>query len=132
MKFKVTRFVHHDEPHNYANRDVDEGEVFYKFERYTYGCVDKNNGIAVSETDPHTYPFFEFPRDALEPCELLSPARASGLTGISSVSRLMTWKLWPLTRSPLSMAVHQDWTRYSPRKLRPEVGLSRKSARITT
>src|SRR5512146_1224690 len=130
MKFKVTRFVHHDESHNYANRDVDEGEVFYKFERCTYGCVDENNGIAVSETDPYTYPFFEFPRDALEPCELLSLARASGLIAISSASRLMTWKPWPLTGLPLSTAVRQDSTRYSPHKLRPEAGPSRRCGRI--
>lgn len=66
MKVRVTRFVSVDETHNYAERDVYEGETFYTFHGATYGCVDEVNGIALSGRGEYECPFFEFPRDAVE------------------------------------------------------------------
>jgi hypothetical protein len=61
----VTRDVAADEPCNYLGRAVSKGERFYTFHEPTYGAVDDINGIALSETTGQ-YPFFEFPRDAVE------------------------------------------------------------------
>ena len=61
----VTRDVAGDEEHNYLGRAVSKGEKFYTFHEPTYGAVDEWNGIALSETAGQ-YPFFEFPRDAVE------------------------------------------------------------------
>lgn len=62
---RVTRDVSINDPHNYAGRDVAEGETFYIFRLTTYGCVDNINGIALS-VEFDKYPFFEFPVDAIE------------------------------------------------------------------
>lgn len=61
----VTRDVRADELHNHLGRDVKAGERFYTFTQYTFGSVDNQNGIALSERNGE-YPFFEFPRDAVE------------------------------------------------------------------
>ena len=61
----VTRDVANGEPHNYLGRAVKAGETFYTFHEPTYGSVDTDGGIALSEA-PGKYPFFEFPRDAVE------------------------------------------------------------------
>lgn len=60
----VTRPVPKGEPHNFLHRDVAEGEVLYLFTGATYGCIDHNGGVAVSER-PRENPFAEFPSDAL-------------------------------------------------------------------
>ena len=65
---KVIRDVAESERHNYLHRDVKAGETFFTFHEPTYGSVDWNNGIALSEKDGQ-YPFFEFPRDAVEVVE---------------------------------------------------------------
>jgi hypothetical protein len=62
---RVVRDVAASEPHNYLHRDVKAGEVFYAFTRPVYGSVDFVNGVALSEAEGE-YPFFEFPRDAVE------------------------------------------------------------------
>lgn len=61
----VTRDVGVNEPHNFLHRPVAEGEVFYKCDLPTYGCINYDGGIALTE-QPGEYPFFEFPRDAIE------------------------------------------------------------------
>jgi hypothetical protein len=61
----VTRHVAADYPHNHLGRNAAEGEVFYVFTGPTYGAVDTEDGIALSER-PGEGPFFEFPRDAVE------------------------------------------------------------------
>lgn len=63
---RVTRFVSDAEEHSCLGRDVYPGEVFYAFGHPTYGCVDDYYGIALTERSDGDYPFFEFPRDALE------------------------------------------------------------------
>ncbi len=65
---RVTRDVAIDEEHNYADRAVKEGEYLFTFIGATYGCVDDCGGIALSEVEGK-YPFFEFPRDAIEVAE---------------------------------------------------------------
>jgi hypothetical protein len=64
-KVRVTRDVDIDEPHNYSHRDVWAGEIFYTCMLPTYNCVDIIGGIALTER-PDQYPFFEFPKDAVE------------------------------------------------------------------
>jgi hypothetical protein len=56
------------EYHNYLGRAVQAGEVFYTCSLPTYGCIDECGGIALGEK-PDEYPFFEFPRDAIEVVE---------------------------------------------------------------
>lgn len=63
---RVTRDVAADEKHNYIGREAVKGELFHIFISCTYGCVDNIEGIALSEHGPTIYPFFEFPRDAIE------------------------------------------------------------------
>lgn len=65
---RVTRDVEMDEPHNYSGHEVKEGTYFFTFNRPTYGCVDDCGGIALSEVEGE-YPFFEFPRNAIEVVE---------------------------------------------------------------
>lgn len=65
QKVRVTRPVSRVEAHNFLGRDVREGECFYIFRGTTYGCVDSQYGIALSE-QLDEYPFFEFPCDAIE------------------------------------------------------------------
>lgn len=65
-RVRVTRDVPASDPHNFTGRDVLEGETFYVFIDHTYGCVDSSGGIALSESGPLDYPFFEFPRGAIE------------------------------------------------------------------
>jgi hypothetical protein len=62
---RVTRNVPADDEHNFTHRDVRAGEVFYVFTGTTYGCIDYANSVALS-LKPGEYPFFEFPRDAIE------------------------------------------------------------------
>jgi hypothetical protein len=64
-KVRVVRDVDIDEPHNFAERDVWAGEEFWECLLTTYGCVDTIGGIALTERY-NEYPFFEFPRDAVE------------------------------------------------------------------
>lgn len=61
---RVTRDVPASEEHNYLGRDVKEGEIFYRFNQHTYGCV-RFPGVALS-VEQGEYPFFEFPGDAVE------------------------------------------------------------------
>lgn len=61
---RVTRFVAKNEPHNFLRRDVNEGEVLFRFDGTTYGCISWG-GIAVSEVRGEN-PFYEFPADAIE------------------------------------------------------------------
>lgn len=65
MKVTVTRDVGSEDPHNFAGRDVGEGETLYRYKGATYGCIDTLNGVALSESGPYETPFFEFPRDAV-------------------------------------------------------------------
>jgi hypothetical protein len=65
QKVRVTRDVDIDEDHNFAERDVWAGETFYICTLNTYGCVDSMSGVALTER-PNEYPFFEFPKDAVE------------------------------------------------------------------
>ena len=62
---RVIRDVPADEEHNYLGRDAKTGEIFYRCILPTYNCVDTHNGIALTEVQGE-YPFFEFPRDAVE------------------------------------------------------------------
>jgi hypothetical protein len=62
---KVTRDVADSERYNHLGRDVKAGEIFYVCHRPTYGAVDTNNAVALSEAEDG-YPFFEFPRDAVD------------------------------------------------------------------
>jgi len=64
--YRVTRNVGKDEKHNYAGRDVFKGETLFRFIGCSYGCVDTHNGVVASEKGTMEYPFFEFPRDAVE------------------------------------------------------------------
>lgn len=61
----VLRDIDKDDPGNFAERTVYEGEVLYVFKGPTYGCVG-DEGTAVSEYGPKEYPFFELPTGALE------------------------------------------------------------------
>jgi hypothetical protein len=64
--YRVTRDVSGDDPRNYSNRDVDEGEILFECVLATYGCVDTYKGVALTDSPAGGYPFFEFPRDAVE------------------------------------------------------------------
>jgi hypothetical protein len=66
VKVKVMLDVPKDAPGNYSGRDVHAGEEFFVFQASTYGCVNESTGIALSEKGEISYPFFEFPREALE------------------------------------------------------------------
>jgi hypothetical protein len=74
---RVTRPVSKNDPHNYAGRKVEKGEVLYTFHGPTYGCVDSWNGIALSEVVDE-YPFFEFPLDAVERADNKTLCQAEG------------------------------------------------------
>jgi len=64
-RVEVTRDVEDSDRHNYLGRNVKAGEVFYVCHNPTYGAVDSDDGIALSES-AKGYPFFEFPRDAVK------------------------------------------------------------------
>lgn len=62
-RYRVTRTVAKDEPGNYADREVAEGEVFAEFGGCSYGSCDVDNGVVLEN---ERGAFFEFPRDAVE------------------------------------------------------------------
>ena len=63
-RYRVTRDVPADEPHNELGRAVKAGELFYPFHGATWGAVDdENGGIALCETPAGA--FFEFPESAV-------------------------------------------------------------------
>lgn len=64
-KVMVTKNVEIDEHHNFLGRAAKEGEIFYRYFGCTYGCIDTNGGIALSEVQGET-PFFEFPENAIK------------------------------------------------------------------
>ena len=66
MKVKVLLDVPKDAPGNFSGRDVHAGEELWVFKGNTYGSCDTVKGIALSEHGPYAYPFFEFPREALD------------------------------------------------------------------
>jgi len=66
VKVKVLLDVPAESPGNYLGRDVHAGEEFYVFRGVTYGCIDTSVGIALSEKGVRIYPFFEFPREAVD------------------------------------------------------------------
>lgn len=61
----VTRPVGIDERHNYLGRAAEAGERFTVCTVATYGSVNTDGGIALSEQADGGYPFFEFPLDAV-------------------------------------------------------------------
>lgn len=67
-RFRVTRDVLASEVGNHLKRDAVKGEVFFECRLPTYGCVDYGQGEALTEL-PDEYPFFQFPRSALERLE---------------------------------------------------------------
>lgn len=77
MRARVIRFVSEDDEHNFLHHDIYPGEEFYIFTGATYGCVDEVNGIALSDRGEDEYPFFEFPRDAVEVIDDSSSANQS-------------------------------------------------------
>jgi hypothetical protein len=70
--YEVTRYVRKDgdvlapEPYNHAPRSFSKGEIVYKFTGPTYGCLDADNEVAISEHGSLAYPFYGFPRDAVK------------------------------------------------------------------
>lgn len=60
----VSRMVIPEEDGEWIPRVYWPGETVYEYNGPTYGCVNWENGIAVTEKLDET-PFFEFPRDAL-------------------------------------------------------------------
>lgn len=62
IKFKVIREVSVDEC-AWLDESVHIGEIVYKFDGCTYGCISPN-GIAVKYNE--NAPFFELPKDALK------------------------------------------------------------------
>jgi hypothetical protein len=68
-KVRVILDVPKDAPHNFSGRDVLAGETLYEVKVYTYDCVDTDGGIALTGKSDGGYPFFEFPRDAIEVIE---------------------------------------------------------------
>ena len=61
----VTRPVGRDERYNFLGRAVAAGERFFVCTRPTYGSVDTDHGIALTEQADGGYPFFEFPLSAV-------------------------------------------------------------------
>lgn len=80
MRAIVRRDVGYEEKHNFLGRDAVEGEVFHVYQGNTYGCINYRGGIALSEYGQFEYPFFEFPRDAVDiegqdfPAEQVQPS----------------------------------------------------------
>jgi hypothetical protein len=62
-KLLVTRNIPADYAHNFLNRDVGGGEMFFEYRGHVPG-LDTINRIALTE-HPDTLPYFEFPRDAV-------------------------------------------------------------------
>jgi hypothetical protein len=70
MKLRMTRTIDEREQpwmaDEYATvKMVEEGSVVYEYTACTYGCIS-SDGIAVS-FEPGQTPFFQVPRDAVEP-----------------------------------------------------------------
>lgn len=63
-KLIVSRLVIPEEEGDWIPRTFWPGEILFEFTGPTYGCINWNNGIAVSEVEGEN-PFFEFPVDAL-------------------------------------------------------------------
>ena len=63
-KLVVSRMVIPEEDGEWIPRVYWPGETLYEYTKYTYGCIDERNGIAVSAIEDET-PFFQFPIDAL-------------------------------------------------------------------
>ena len=80
MRALVRRDVGYEEKHNFLGRDAYEGEVFYVYQGHDYGAINRQGGIALSESSPFGIPFFEFPRDAVDiegedfPAEQVQPS----------------------------------------------------------
>lgn len=64
LRLVVIHDVSMRERHNALGRDVAKGETLYLFTGATYGCIDDEYGVAISE-NPGEGPFYEFPRYAL-------------------------------------------------------------------
>lgn len=63
--FKINRRIDRSvQPWMDADDIVEEGETVYLYSGCTYGCIGA--GVAVTRKDGET-PFFEVPRDALQP-----------------------------------------------------------------
>lgn len=60
----VTRLVTTEEC-PWLKKDYSPGAMIYTCERYTYGCIDYDNGFAATEEEDGDYPFFEFPHNAV-------------------------------------------------------------------
>ncbi len=63
--YEVTRDVPAGEEGNYGPRSFSKGERLYKYVGATYGCIDYDEGLPVSEYGSSQTPFFQFPADAL-------------------------------------------------------------------
>lgn len=50
---------------DWLHRTYLPGDTVYEFNGATYGCIDRNNGLAVTE-EPGEHPFFELPWDSVD------------------------------------------------------------------
>lgn len=65
-RYRVTRDVGKDEKNNWHGADVAAGTLFYRFRGVAYGSCDEVNGVALTEDPDGGFPFFEFPRNAVQ------------------------------------------------------------------
>jgi hypothetical protein len=79
----VTRPVGHHERYNYLGRAAEVGERFFVCTRPTYGSVDTDHGIALTEQADGDFPFFEFPLDAVQVVDGDSQVLVKGAAGDS-------------------------------------------------
>lgn len=63
-KLYVIRLVTPEVDGNWLPHIFLPGDILWEYNGCTYGCIDWEKGIAVSES-PNKTPFFEFPLDAL-------------------------------------------------------------------
>lgn len=51
--------------HNGLPRDLQPGDVVFKFTHATYGAIDSSREVAISLTGSHVYPFHGVPLDSV-------------------------------------------------------------------
>jgi hypothetical protein len=64
-RYIAVRDVGVDEPNNWSGRDVLVGEKFYRFVGDHHASDPLPGNVLLSEHGSYTYPFFEFPLEAL-------------------------------------------------------------------
>jgi hypothetical protein len=85
-RYRVTRDVPDNDPHNWLGRDAKAGEEFDEFTGPSYGCDSeaRSLGNVLLENPAHST-FFEFPGDAVEVAPPVPVCGGGYFNGVTAV-----------------------------------------------